>query len=91
MRAKQMGTWQTHQVLSQEAVVASPPELSSVQACTIMSNPTTAYRMLKDYVELGKGEYVIQNGSNSGKSPELDSPPFFPFDVHLKILIIPHK
>lgn len=31
----------------------------------ITSNPTTAYRMLKDYVKLSPGEAFIQNGGNS--------------------------
>lgn len=30
-----------------------------------MTNPPTAYRMLKDYVSLRPGDVVIQNGANS--------------------------
>lgn len=29
-------------------------------------NPSTAYRMLKDFVALERGDTVVQNGSNSG-------------------------
>lgn len=29
-------------------------------------NPVTAYRMLKDFVKLGEGDWWIQNGANSG-------------------------
>ena len=29
-------------------------------------NPCTAYRMLRDFVDLSPGDWIIQNGSNSG-------------------------
>lgn len=35
-------------------------------AATIMINPPTAWIMLQKYVKLEKGDYVIQNSSNSG-------------------------
>ena len=35
-------------------------------AATFMVNPPTAWVMLKNYVDLSKGDYVIQNSSNSG-------------------------
>lgn len=28
-------------------------------------NPPTAYRMMKDYETLNKGDWIIQNGGNS--------------------------
>lgn len=41
--------------------------LSLPMAATIMVNPATAYRMLKDFVtDLQPGDIVIQNGANSG-------------------------
>lgn len=36
-----------------------------VEAATITVNPCTAYRMLKDFVNLKPGDTVIQNGANS--------------------------
>lgn len=36
-----------------------------MQSATITVNPPTAYRMLKDFVSVGKGDTIIQNGANS--------------------------
>ena len=35
-------------------------------AATLYINPCTALRMLRDFVSLRPGDWVIQNGSNSG-------------------------
>lgn len=40
-------------------------ELSPVEAAIMSVNPCTAYRMLKDFIPLKKGDVVIQNGANS--------------------------
>lgn len=40
--------------------------LTPLQVGTVSVNPVTAYRMLKDFVELKEGDWVIQNGANSG-------------------------
>ena len=34
-------------------------------AATMMINPASALRMLEDYVALGEGDWVVQNGANS--------------------------
>ncbi|KAH7710212.1 CBN-MECR-1 protein [Aphelenchoides avenae] len=34
-------------------------------AASILINPVTAYKMLKDFVELQKGDYVVLNGASS--------------------------
>lgn len=34
-------------------------------AATIAVNPCTAYRLLRDFVKLNPGDYIIQNGANS--------------------------
>lgn len=31
----------------------------------VQVNPTTAYNMLKDFVDLQPGDWVLQNGANS--------------------------
>ncbi|ORY56504.1 NAD(P)-binding protein [Neocallimastix californiae] len=49
---KAFGTWQTF---------ATSPE-NQLQK---LVNPPTAYRMLKDFVNLKKGDVIIQNGANS--------------------------
>jgi trans-2-enoyl-CoA reductase len=32
---------------------------------TLQVNPSTAYRMLNDFVKLSPGDLVVQNGANS--------------------------
>lgn len=41
-------------------------DISIVSAATLAVNPPTAYRMLVDFVKLSPGDYIIQNGANSG-------------------------
>ncbi len=40
--------------------------LKSTQVATVSVNPVTAWRMLRDFVELREGDWWIQNGANSG-------------------------
>lgn len=40
--------------------------LRSAQVATVSVNPVTAWRMLRDFVELREGDWWIQNGANSG-------------------------
>jgi len=40
--------------------------LKSTQVATVSVNPVTAWRMLKDFVDLKEGDWFIQNGANSG-------------------------
>lgn len=40
-------------------------DLGIVEASTLTVNPTTAYRMLKDFGDLKPGDTVVQNGANS--------------------------
>lgn len=39
--------------------------LSPQQVGTVSVNPVTAWRMLKDFVELREGDWFVQNGANS--------------------------
>ena len=41
-------------------------DIPAIVAATIMINPCTAYRMLLDFVTLKPGDWLVQNGSNSG-------------------------
>ncbi|KAL2038808.1 hypothetical protein N7G274_008566 [Stereocaulon virgatum] len=62
-----LGTWRTHLQVSEEKVTKVEKEgLKAVQAATVSVNPVTAYRMLRDFMELREGEWFIQNGANSG-------------------------
>ncbi|KAJ1955064.1 mitochondrial 2-enoyl thioester reductase [Linderina pennispora] len=69
-RAGEFGTWATHAVVDRAAVVKIPGDwhagLEPLQVATIKVNPSTAYRMLRDFASLNPGDYVIQNGANSG-------------------------
>ncbi|CAL1544730.1 unnamed protein product [Lymnaea stagnalis] len=60
------GTWQTFKITSEEDVIKLPADISLLSAATISVNPCTAYRMLKDYVDLKPGDVILQNGANSG-------------------------
>lgn len=42
-----------------------PKNIPLPEAATITVNPCTAYRMLKDFVDLKSGDTVIHNGANS--------------------------
>ncbi|KAI8065837.1 hypothetical protein BC940DRAFT_303003 [Gongronella butleri] len=61
------GTWRTY--ASGESadfqVLSKRDNVSVIQLATLAVNPCTAYRMLKDFVPLQPGDYVIQNGANS--------------------------
>ncbi|CAG8621606.1 17296_t:CDS:2, partial [Acaulospora morrowiae] len=61
------GTWRTHAEATPEDVIRIPHEgVGLIQIATLSVNPCTAYRMLKDFVDFKKGDYIIQNGANSG-------------------------
>lgn len=60
-----IGTWCSHANYSTDALLQVPNDLGIAEACTLTVNPTTAYRMLKDFVQLKPGDTVFQNGANS--------------------------
>jgi len=62
---KAFGTWQTFAVGPENELQKISKDISKISAATISVNPPTAYRMLKDFVNLKKGDVVIQNGANS--------------------------
>ncbi|KAF9191661.1 mitochondrial 2-enoyl thioester reductase [Haplosporangium sp. Z 767] len=72
-----LGTWRTHgnfkandltKVRSVEKMNegGDSSSLDVVQLATLTVNPCTAYRMLRDFKELSPGDFIIQNGANSG-------------------------
>lgn len=61
----EQGSWRNSLAVDVTSVVPVPTGLSVVQAATLLINPSTAYRMLRDVVELQPGDWVLQNGSNS--------------------------
>ncbi|OBZ74186.1 putative trans-2-enoyl-CoA reductase, mitochondrial [Grifola frondosa] len=66
MAKQQAGTWSSARTVDASDVIKLPADtLSEVNAATITVNPPTAYNMLRDFVELGEGDWVLQNGANS--------------------------
>ncbi|KAF2167068.1 hypothetical protein M409DRAFT_22503 [Zasmidium cellare ATCC 36951] len=68
MKKQGFGTWRTHAQTTAENLVAikNKDGLRPEQVGTVSVNPCTAYRMLKDFVDLRPGDWFIQNGANSG-------------------------
>ena len=59
------GTWREACAVKAEKVVVAPREIEPVQAAMLKVNPITAWRMLHDFVSLGRGDWFIQNAANS--------------------------
>lgn len=59
------GTWRTEMILGEDDLIRVPSDIGLAQAATITVNPATAYRMLRDFRHLNKGDFVMQNGANS--------------------------
>lgn len=68
LKRQGFGTWRTHAQTTAENLLAikNKDGLNPEQVGTVSVNPCTAYRMLKDFVDLKPGEWFIQNGANSG-------------------------
>lgn len=59
------GTWSTHVVAAAKRLVALPDQADAQQLSMLTVNPPTALLMLRDFVDLQPGEWVIQNAANS--------------------------
>src|SRR5438552_3650577 len=60
-----VGTWRDALAVKASELVAVPPEIEPVYAAMLKINPMTAWRLLHDYVDLKRGDWVIQNAANS--------------------------
>ena len=60
------GKWRSYGIVSINDLIKIPSDIGIESAATLSVNPCTAYRLLKDFVRLEKGDTVIQNGGNSG-------------------------
>jgi len=60
-----VGTWRDAIAVKAEDLVIVPDGIEPVQAAMLKINPLTAWRLLHDYVDLQKGDWLIQNASNS--------------------------
>jgi len=60
-----IGTWREAVAIKADDLVAVPPEIDPAQAAMLKINPLTAWRLLHDYVDLARGNWLIQNAANS--------------------------
>lgn len=60
-----VGYWQNYSVHDADTLYKVNNELDISTAAQLKVNPCTAYKMLKDFVDLERGQTVIQNGANS--------------------------
>jgi NADPH:quinone reductase-like Zn-dependent oxidoreductase len=60
------GTWTTHLVADARKLMSLPNDVDPLQLAMMTVNPPTAYLMLRDFVDLAPGDWVIQNVANSG-------------------------
>ena len=60
------GTWSTHMVAEAAKLMPLPNGVDPLQLAMMTVNPPTAHLLLKEFVDLEPGEWVIQNAANSG-------------------------
>jgi trans-2-enoyl-CoA reductase len=60
-----VGTWRDAVAVKADELVVVPDGIEPVQAAMLKINPLTAWRLLHDYVDLHKGDWLIQNAANS--------------------------
>jgi len=60
-----IGTWRDAVAVKAEDLVVVPDGIEPVQAAMLKINPLTAWRLLHDYVDLQRGDWLIQNAANS--------------------------
>ena len=60
-----IGTWRDAVAVKADELVVVPAGIEPVYAAMLKINPMTAWRLLHDYVDLEKGDWLIQNAANS--------------------------
>jgi len=60
------GCWSQHITAAELHFAKLPPGIDRVQASMLRINPVTAWHLLKEYIELDEGAWVVQNAGNSG-------------------------
>ncbi len=58
--------WAERVRLKASMAIPMPRNADMLQLGMMKANPATAYLMLRDYVELAPGDWIIQNAANSG-------------------------
>lgn len=59
------GTWTQYAKAPENKVIRVANDVPASYAASVSINPATAYRLLRDFVKLSPGDYIIQNGANS--------------------------
>ncbi len=59
------GTWTTHLIANANALMPLPDDLDVQQQAMMTVNPPTAHLLLSEFVDLQRGDWVIQNAANS--------------------------
>jgi mitochondrial enoyl-[acyl-carrier protein] reductase / trans-2-enoyl-CoA reductase len=59
------GTWSQFMVANATTAVRLPREMNAFQAAMLTVNPSSAWGMLKSFVKLAPGEWILQNAANS--------------------------
>jgi trans-2-enoyl-CoA reductase len=59
------GTWRDAVAVRADELVVVPAGIEPVHAAMLKINPMTAWRLLHDYVDLARGDWLIQNAANS--------------------------
>lgn len=63
---KGMGSWCQYLTAPAENFMKLPVKIEPAQAAMLKVNPITAWLMLKNFVDLKQGDWIVQNASNSG-------------------------
>src|ERR1700704_497309 len=60
-----VGTWRDAVAVKADELVVVPAGIEPVHAAMLKINPMTTWRLLHDYVDLARGDWLIQNAANS--------------------------
>src|SRR5205823_3053442 len=60
-----IGTWRDALAVNADELVVVPAGIKPVHAAMLKINPMTAWCLLHDYVDLARGDWLIQNAANS--------------------------
>jgi len=66
-----IGSWRDAVAVKAQDLVVVPDGIEPVQAAMLKINPLTAWRLLHDYVDLQKGDWLIQNAANSAAGRDI--------------------
>ena len=58
--------WVQQKIVDEKNLILLPDNIDPIQLSMLKVNPATAYLMLKKYVNLKEGDWIIQDAANSG-------------------------